>query len=241
MISIVWQGDRRYNVYRNGQDIGCVAVYCYECPEPYCSLQLGLDEYDPAMAKELFSLLRRELGRPLQYTKVSDQKLQDFLTAGGFQRKRRSYEIDVSSADLAAPVCPAVALHAAEKGSALYDACCKQLYHDCRARQAAAKLPAEYLDDFYAGLPETLFCALTDGSPIHYAFVTAEDFGCTVGSVGSGDLSTFIPFAQSLLYELFQKYPRLMAECADDDPAAMQLMGLFNIPLDWSVDAYVLE
>lgn len=241
MISIVWQGDRRCNVYRNGQDIGCVAVYDYEYPEQHCSLQLGLDEYNPAIANELFSLLRQELGRPLQYTKFSDQKLQDFLTAGGFQRKRRSYEMDVSSADLAAPVCAAVALHTAQKGSALYDACCKQLYHDYLARQAAANLPAAGFDDFYDALPETVFCALTDGSPIHYAFVTPEDFGCTVGSVGSSDLSTFIPFAQSLLYELFQNYPRLMAECADDDPATMQLMGLFDIPMDWSVDTYVLE
>ncbi len=241
MISIVWQGDRRYNVYRGGQDIGCIAVYDYEYPEQPCSLQLGLDEYDPAIAKELFSLLRQELGRPLQYTKFSDQKLHDFLTASDFRRKRRCYEIDVSSADLAAPVRPAAALHAAEKGSALYDACCKQLYHDYRTIQKAAGLPAESLDNFYAVLPETVFCTLTDSKPIHCAFVTPEDFGCTVGSVGSGDLSAFADFAQSLLYELFQKCDRLMMECADDDPAAMQLMGLFNIPMDWSVDTYVLE
>ena len=32
-----------------------------------------------------------------------------------------------------------------------------------------------------------------------------------------------------------------MAECADDDPAAMQLIELFRIPRDWSVDTYILE
>lgn len=241
MISIVWQGDRRYNVYRSGQDIGCVAVYDYECPEQHCSLQLGLDEYDPAIAKELFSLLRQELGRPLQYTKFSSQKLHDFLTAGGFLRKRRSYEIEVSSADLVAPICPAVALHTAQKGSALYNACCEQLYGYHCANQEAVSLPAESREDFCAGLPETVFCALADGKPIHCAFVTPEDFGYTVGSVGSGDLSAFAVFAQSLLCELFQKCDRLMMECADDDPAAMQLMGLFHISMDWSVDTYVLE
>lgn len=241
MISIVWQGDRRYNVYRNGQDIGCIAVYDYECSEQHFSLQLGLDEYDPSIAKELFSLLRQELGRPLQYTAFSEQKLHDFLTAGGFQRKRRCYEIDVSSADLAAPVRPAAALHAAKKGSALYDACCKQLYHDYRTIQKAAGLPAECLEDSCAGLAETVFCALTDSKPIHYAFVTPEDFGYTIGYVGTGDLAAFADFIQSLLYELFQNCDRLMMECADDDPAAMQLMGQFSIPMDWSVDTYVLE
>lgn len=80
MISIVWQGDHRYNVYRSGQDIGCVIVSSNPYRNHHCYLNPGFDQYDPAIAKELFSLLRKELGQPLQVMLYSTHEAVSPLT-----------------------------------------------------------------------------------------------------------------------------------------------------------------
>ena len=80
MISIVHQGDHRYNIYRSGRDIGCIRVSANPYHDQHCYLDLGLTQFDPAIAQELFSLLRKALGRPLQvlflewYARLSDRR-----------------------------------------------------------------------------------------------------------------------------------------------------------------------
>ena len=63
MISIVWQGDHRYNVYRSGEDIGCITVSDNPFHNTHRYLNLGLTQYDPSISKDLFSCLRKELGQ----------------------------------------------------------------------------------------------------------------------------------------------------------------------------------
>ena len=104
MISIVHQGDHRYNIYRAGQDIGCITVSNNPYHNQHCYLNLGLTQFDPAIAKELFFLLRRELGRPLQVMVYSWEDRHGFLTAGGFERRRRCFELEVTASDLIAPL-----------------------------------------------------------------------------------------------------------------------------------------
>lgn len=128
MISIVWQGDHRYNVYRSGEDIGCITVSDNPCHNTHRYLNLGLTQYDPSIAKDLFSRLRIELGQPLQIMLYSKPEMCNFLTAGGFVRKRRCYELEVASTNLAISPAPTVELHTAQKGSTLYDTCCNLLY-----------------------------------------------------------------------------------------------------------------
>lgn len=92
MISIVWQGDHRYNVYRSGQDIGCIAVSSNPYHNRHCYIKLGLDQYDPSFAGALFSLLRKELGRPLQTMLCSTEKMYNFLIAGHRSCGHAAYE-----------------------------------------------------------------------------------------------------------------------------------------------------
>ena len=171
MISIIWQGDHRYNVYRSGQDIGCVTVSNNPYHNQHCYLNLGLDQYDPAIARELFSLLRKELGQPLQVMLYSTQEMYNFLIAGGFARKRRCYELEVTSSDLVATLHASVELHPTQKGSTLYATCCELLYAYYRATHEAVSPLTVPPDAFCANLPETVVCCIADGKPIHYAFI----------------------------------------------------------------------
>lgn len=241
MISIVWQGDHRYNIYRSGKDIGCITVSDNQYHNAHCYLNLGLEQYDPVIAKELFSLLHKELEQPLQVMLYSTLEMYNFLASGGFVRRRRCYELEVTSSDLAVPLIPEVELHAAQKGSVLYNACCDLLYAYYSATHEAVSPLTVTQEVFCTNLPETVACCVEGGKPVHYAFIESDEVGYEIAYVGSTDLSSFSGFAQTLIHELFQKCDSLTAECDDTDPAAMQLMRLFTISCDESYDTYILE
>ena len=241
MISIVWQGDHRYNVYRSGEDIGCITVSDNPCHNTHRYLNLGLTQYDPSIFKDLFSRLRKELGQPLQIMLYSKLEMYNFLTAGGFERKRRCYELEVTSSDLAVPLIPAVELHTAQKGSALYNTCCDLLHAYYSATHDAVSPLTVTQEVFCTNLPETVVCCVEDGKPVQYAFIEPDEVGYEIAYVGTTDLSSFSSFAQTLVHELFQKCNFLTAECDDTNPAATQLMQLFTISCDESYDTYILE
>ena len=241
MISIVHQGDHRYNIYRDGQDIGCIAVSNNPYHNQHCYLNLGLTQFDPAIATELFSLLRKELGRPLQVMIYSREGRHDFLTAGGFERRRRCYELEVTASDQIAPLNVALPLQTFAKGSPVYDACCKLLYaYYCETHAPISPLTVD-ADMFCADLPEKVMCYIADGKPIHCAFVEPDEAGYEIAYVGTTDLSSFYGFAESLVSALFQNCGTLTAECDDTDPAATILKSLFRISSDESYDTYILK
>lgn len=241
MISIVWQGDHRYNVYRSGQDIGCITVSDNPFHNHHRYLYLGLAQYDSSVARALFSLLRKELGQPLQVMLYSTQELYDFLTAGGFERRRRCYEVEAASSDLAVPLAPTVELHTVQKGSSVYDTCCELLFAYYQATHEAVSPLTVPQNVFCSNLPKTVLCCIADGTPTHYAFVEPGEVGYEIAYVGTTDLSAFSGFVQSLVFELFQRCDSLTAECDDTDPAAMQLMNLFHISCDSFYDTYILK
>jgi len=171
----------------------------------------------------------------------SKLEMYNFLTAGGFERKRRCYELEVTSSDLAVPLIPAVELHAAQKGSALYNTCCDLLYAYYSATHDAVSPLTVTQEVFCTTLPETVVCCVEDGKPVHYAFIEPDKVGYEIAYVGTTDFSSFPGFTQTLVHELFQKCNFLTAECDDTDPAATQLMQLFTISCDESYDTYILE
>lgn len=241
MITIVWQGDHRYNVYRSGKDIGCITVSHNPYHNTHHYLNLGLEQYDRVIAKELFSLLHNELEQPLQVMLYSTPEMHNFLTAGGFVRRRRCYELEVSPSDLAVISTPSVKLNTAQKGSALYNTCCGLLYaYYSRVHDAVNPLTAS-LDTFCSALPKTVLCSMAEDKPTHYAFVEPYEAGCEIAYMGTTDISSFSGFAQTLVREIFQKYSSLTAECDDGDPAAMQFMELFTAFCDESYDTYILK
>ena len=240
MISIVHQGDHRYNVYRAGQDIGCISVSTNPYHDQHCYLNLGLTQFDPVIAQDLFSLLRKEIGKPLQVMCYSRKGYHDFLIAGGFERRRRCHELEVTASDLIAPLNAELPLHTFSKGSPMYDACCELLYAwYCETHAPINPLTAPP-DMFCVDLPETVMCYVADGKPIHYAFVEPEESIFEIAYVGTTDLSSFCSFAKTLVYELFRKCSSLTAECDDTDSAAMTLKSLFCTSSDDSYDTYIL-
>lgn len=241
MISVVWQGDHRYNVYQSGEDTGCITVSDNPYHNTHRYLNLGLTQYDPSIAKELFSHLRKELGQPLQIMLYSKPEMHNFLTTGGFVRRRRCYELEVASSDLAVPLIPTVELRTAQKGSALYNTCCNLLYAYYSATHDAVSPLTVTQEVFCTNLLETVVCCVEDGKPVHYAFIEPDEVGYEIAYVGTTDLSSFSGFIQTLVHELFQKCASLTAECDDTDPAAMQLMSLFNTSIDASYDTYIHE
>lgn len=241
MISIVWHGDHRYNVYQSGEDIGCITVSDNPYHNTHRYLNLGLEHYVPSVAKELFSLLRKELGQPLQVMLYSTQEMYDFLTAGGFECRRRCYEMEVTSSNLAVSLFPTSKLYTAQKGSQLYDTCCDLLYDYYNATHEVVSPLTVPQHVFCSHVPKTVLCCMADGKPLHYAFIDSDEVGYEIAYIGTTKLSAFSCFVQTLVYELFQKCDTLTAECDDTNPAAMQLMQLFNISIDKSFDTYILE
>lgn len=240
MISIVWQGDNRYNVYSAGKDIGCLAVSQNSFHDQHAYLNLGLYEYDPAISRELFSRLRQELGRPLQVMCYFAKEMHDFLTAGGFERKRRCYEVEATAADLIAPVQRTLPLELVQKGSAEYGACCELLYGYYQEVHRAVSPLTVNAEAFQAVLPEAAICFLQEGRPVHAAFVEAGETGYEVAYVCTACPWEFLPFAKSLLSELFQKRACLYMECDDCDFAAMEVKNLFRIPEGAPYDTYII-
>lgn len=241
MISIVHQGGHRYSIRWDHQDIGCVAVSANPYHNQHFYLNLELEQYDPVMAKELFSLLRKELGRPLQVMLSSQKNRHDFLTAGGFVRRRRCYELEVSASDLIAPLHPSVELHTVTRGSIQYAACCALLYAYYRMTHAAVSPLTVSKEIFCAALPDTVMCCIANGTPIHHAFVEPEDAGYEIAYAGTTEPSSFSAFAQALVYDLFQKGGSITMECDDCDPAAMCVKSLFRTSPNESYDTYILE
>lgn len=241
MIQAVHQGDHRYNIYDSGEDIGCIAVSQNPYHDQHVYLNLGLTRYDPQIAAELFRLLRQKLHHPLQVMWYVNPPMHDFLIAGGFERRRRSYELEARVEDLVSPLQSTVPLTKVLAGSAAYDRCREMLYdYYSKTHLAVSPLTAD-AETFCADLPETVFCGVEAGEIVHVAFVQLEEEGYEIAYVGTKKPADFQPFAQSLVAELFRRSERIIAECDDVDPAAMALKSLFRFPSDFSYDTYVLD
>lgn len=241
MISVIRQSDHRYNVYRCGMDIGCIAASQNPYHNRHCYLKLGLTQFDPAIAGELFHLIRQELGQPLQVMLYASMELHDFLIAGGFQRKRRCYELEATSNDLAAPLKPMTPLTKIKQGTAEYDLCCRLLYnYYSDTHRSISPLTAD-LQTFCADLPDTVLCHIASSQIQHFAFVEPDAEGYEIAYVGTCAPSDFCIFAQALLAFLFHECSFITAECDDSDPAAMMLKSLFQLPDGTPYDTYILD
>ena len=241
MISIVHQDDNRYSVCLDSQDIGSITVSTNPCHNRNLYLNLELTQYDPAIAKALFSLLHRELRKPLQVMVDSRKDRHAFLTAGGFERKRRCFELEVTADHLTAPLSPVLPLHTVTKDSPIYAACCELLYdYYCQTHAQVSPLTVSP-DVFCANLPETVICCLADRKPIHFAFIEPDDAGFEIAYVGTTRPDTFSDFAHALIHALFQESDILTMECDDCDPAAMTLRSLFRTSSDDAYDTYILD
>ncbi len=240
MIQIVHKEEQRYIVYDAGEYIGCIDVSHNPYHDQHRYLNLGLMRYDPSIAAELFHRFRVELGYPLQVMLYASASMHDFLIAGGFKRKRRCYELEVHSADLAAPLHDAVPLTMCSKHTTQYDRCCKMLFDYYReTHRAISPLTADE-EAFCADLPDTAFCCMKDGEIIHFAFAELDEECYEIAYVGTIKPSAFKSFVASLVAALFRERDSIITECDDVDPAAMALKSLFQPQEGTPYDTYIL-
>ena len=238
MITIEFQNDRRCEVFDSGESIGYVSVSRNSFHALNRYLELELAQYDPANAKELFTLLRLELSHPLQVMLYAHEyEKRGFLVSGGFQRKRRCYELEVGEKDLAAPIEESILLHESGRGDSLYKDCCELLYK-CYAdvHKAVNPLTAD-MESFCRVLPNRVLFYQENGEIIHFAFVEENE----IAYIGTARQSDFHCFAQTLLSKMLAQYDSVSFECDDCDPAAMELRALFQTAGTNSYDTYILD
>lgn len=167
--------------------------------------------------------------------------MHDFLIAGGFELKRRCYELQAHAADLTVSLLNTVPLTKVTDGTVEYDRCCKLLYdYYSETHYAISPLTVD-ADTFCADLPSTVLCHISEGKIVHFAFVEADENGYEIAYVGTTRQPDFKLFAKSLAAVLFRECDYITAECDDADPAAMELKSLFNLPSGMTYNTYVLD
>ena len=232
MISVIHQGDNRYEVYRDGDNMGCIAVSENPAHASNSYLNVGLTQYPPSDARELFDALQAQLGRPLQVMTYSDKReLCEFLNAGGFVCKRRCYEVEGTARDLLHPVSTQIPLQFSKSGEEAYHAACGLLFYHYQATHASVNpLTLEY----------SSFCARLPGEVVyqegmaHIAFVEREE----IAYVASREPGNADPFLETVLAEQLSKWGEVSFECDDCDPVAIRLLNFFPKP-EVSFDTYI--
>lgn len=225
----------QYKVYHGERFVGSLRLYENPCHLKNCYVHLALERPDADISAELFHTLAEITGRPLQVMVSSaDTSLIAFLIAGGFQCRRKCYEVNASRADYAGGR-PAVPLSHCFAGEADYEAACQTMFaHYVSVHEAINPWTAD--DTVFRGhLPAEAVLAREDGVLSAVAFVEGNE----IAYVWGADERFFADFAQRLVTELFSRYETLCFESDDGDWAAMRLRSLFKNPGETRVDTYV--
>ncbi|MGN0629085.1 MAG: hypothetical protein ACI4IW_05610 [Oscillospiraceae bacterium] len=231
------ENENEYRVFSSEILLGKIEVYTSPFYAGNCYLRLSLAQYDPSLSTELFSVLKRLTGHPLQVmTESENAVLTDFLKAGGFELKRRCFESEVSAADFIGGAAPGGGLFEAAAGSAEYLSCCELLYDYHKATHRKINPLTSSLGEFQKMLPKTVVFDAVEGKILNFAFVEENE----IAYLGSADIGSFRDFAFKLVGALFEKYETLVFESDDCDPLAMGLRSLFKNQDDSSFDTYVL-
>ena len=238
MISIVHQGNNHYNIYRDGKCIGLIGIRENEYHNRHAYLDMGLTEYDPRDAQELFSQLHAQVGKPLQVMTASgNSELVRFLTAGGFLRKRRCFEVEAGAQDLVHSVSPMVPLALIKAGKLRYEECCRILFaYYASTHAAVSPLTADFAT-FCRILPGQVLCQEEGQAISHLAFVEEGE----IAYAASRDVQSAGPFLQSLVARMLAEWGSVSFECDDCDPLAMKLRELFQNQEEESYDTYICD
>ncbi len=186
-------------------------------------------------AGDLFSLLRSQVGSPLQVMSPPSSPIVPTLLEGGFQCRRRCYEMEVTPSHLVEPAEECGSLMFCEKGSEAYAACCKAMYiYYGKTHQAVSPLTAS--EAAFAGrLPKNAVYQARNGKILHFAFVEENE----IAYVGTEAPEAFPDFARDLLARQFRLFDRLCFECDTCDTAAVSLKSLFDAEPIGILDTYI--
>lgn len=232
-LSIEKSGGQAYTVLQGDTPAVYVETYTNPFHGANCYLKLRFLRFDFSM-EDLFSLLRREVGRPMQVMALSTDPIAAHLLAGGFLCRRRCHEVTVTQAQLKRPAESRLPLQVCQRGAPTYAMCCELLYHYySKTHQAISPLTAD-CPTFSARLPDTAVCYLEDSQVLHCAFID----GSEIAYVGTAREDAAAGFVESLTAYLFRRFDTICFECDDCDPAALALKALFLTTDAASFDTY---
>lgn len=234
MLQLQQQGNT-VTVLWKGVCHGTVELYenPYHAQNQY--LKWNLCPLDHEFSAELFEELHQIAGRPLQVMVDSDNReLCDFLMAGGFQCRRKCFEVEAAAEDYIGPK-PQAALEYTRIGNADYVRCCELMYERyCETHKEVNPWTAGQ-EAFLAELPAEVFYLQREGNIIALAFVERNEIAY-ITAAEDGELERF---AVSLTAKLLKEYGSLFFESDDCDWAAMRLRAMFAHQSDTSFDTYI--
>ena len=229
--------DGTYKVFQDDQCIGTLQLYDNPCHMKNCYVKPELEQLDARISAELFRELSQIAGRPLQVMVASeDTLLAAFLIAGGFQCKRKCYEVNARLEDYAGGSSD-LPLMCCRVGEADYEAACQMMFHHYTATHEAVNPRTADYAAFCEKLPAMAVYEKAEDRIVSLAFVADDEIAC----VCSTDERHFSQFARSLASAMLAEYESIFFESDDCDWAGMMLRSLFVNQDETSFDTYVLE
>lgn len=227
-----------YKIYLGEELAGTVETYKNYFHSKNLYIKFDLQSYDESTAKELFEKLREKAQNPLQAMVSSKETgIVKFILAGGFCRRRRCYETEVSKADMISKSISACKLQKCQKGTPEYEKCRRLLYAQyAKKHERISPITAEF-EEFCKDLPAETIYSAAGGEIRHFAFVEENE----IAYVGTTDKADFFSFAAALAELMFESFETIFFESDDCDGETMALRSLFRNKSDESYDTYILE
>lgn len=223
-------------VFTNGKEIGTILFSLNPCHRGHFYLKLQLQEYDTDCAKDIFSILRQKLNKPLQVMISSnEQNAVSFLDAAGFSCVRKCYEVKASAQDYIGEK-SRCSVSLASAGSWIYTQCCEIMLDRYITTHKQINPWTGSSEQFIDILPKTVYYEPDNQQIANFAFVEDNEIAYVCGK----KRSAFTFFAQNLIAELFGKYEYVCFEADDCDEYAMELKALFINQSNESFDTYIL-
>ncbi|MGM9639980.1 MAG: hypothetical protein ACI3V3_01275 [Faecousia sp.] len=231
------QEDGRYAIYGDEQRIGIVELYDNPCHMKNCYVKLKLERLEPAISAGLFRKIHEIAKRPLQIMVRSDNgALTEFLVAGGFERRRRCYEVEARTDDYIGGSSDVPLVHS-RAGEPDYERCCRMMLDYYVETHRAVNPWTSDFEAFRRSMPVHVVFTKADDKIVSLAFIEENEIAYVCGT----DKRHFANFARSLVTWVFEQYETCFFESDDCDWAAMQLRSTFNNLDETSLDTYVYE
>ncbi len=235
-ITLLYQNPE-YAVYQDKNCVGVLQLYENPCHQKNCYVRLKMNSFDPQISAVLFDRLKKIAKRPLQVMAHSDNTaLTDFLRAGGFQCRRKCYEIEAAAKDYIGGNADVQLLDSCRGKKDYENSCRMMLEYYVKTHKAVNPWTADF-DMFCTKMPGEVICAKAGGQIASLAFVEGNEIAYLCGA----NPQHFVRFAHSLVKWMLEQYETVCLECDDCDWAAMIVRSLFQNQSAKSLDTYIAD
>lgn len=224
-------------IHYHKQALGHITLYSNPYHQGKTYLTLDLLNFPLDMAELLLQSLLQESELGFQVMLSSDDREKiAFLTAGGFTRRRRCFELELNRPHLLEPVLTHP-IHKARRGQDDFSTSAQLMFSHYQATHQAINPWTAGQERFEELLPDTVFYTKQDGQVTNLAFVEDNEIAYMTGR----DLQDFQSFINQVIKSLFSQYEIITTEVDDCDPYAMTLLGFCQTPPPNSWDTYLLD